>query len=90
MKKLELADALEQLTKSAVTVEESDLADFDAAIKCAIQWRMEVERIRAAGGGKLPGGGLLIIGSAAYNSLDIGSKNCVVHILDVVRQRRKG
>lgn len=90
MRKLIISKALEQLTNSAVTVDETSLEEFDVAIKRAIQWRKDVEKIRQAGGGKLPGGGLLLIGSSAFNSLEVGSKNCVVHVIDIARLRRKG
>lgn len=78
------------LKSTATTIDEEKLKLLDTAIKKLVEYRRGVMEIRTQAGGTLPDGGLLVVGSAAFHSLDIGSQSCVVYEIDVLRLRRKG
>lgn len=89
MRKLDLSYLLSlDIRKTAISLDEEKLKELDLAIKKLVDFRCEVMEVRKQAGGTLPDGGLLVVGSAAFHSLNI-STQCVVYELNVLRRRRK-
>lgn len=78
------------LKNKASVIDESLVMQLDSAIKKLVQLRRQVREIKHQSGGSLPSEGLLVIGSSAFASLDVGSKSAIVYEIDVIRGRRKG
>jgi hypothetical protein len=90
MRKIGLTQVVEKLNKDSVSVDEQSLREFDEAIRAMAEWRLQVEKIRISSGGKLPSSGLLVIGSGMYDSLEVGTKQAIVHCIQERLLRRKG
>ena len=92
MKKIDLSFLLGlDIKQGAIVLDERFMGELDNAINALIDFKIQAVKVRAQAGGKLPDNGLLVIGSAAFDSRE-PSTNCVVHSLDsfrTVRRKRK-
>lgn len=90
MRRLELAKLVEIDPRDlALEVDDKSVEQLRSAIKNLTDILITIEAIKS-GGGMSPNSRFLIVGSSAFDKLEVGLKGCVVHCIDELRLRRKG
>ena len=90
MKRLELTKFLEIDPKElAIESDAHSVSQLRATVEILTTLLITAETAQKVVGDST-NGRFLIIGSAAFDKLEIGTKGCIVHCIDEVRRRRKG